>query len=268
MVVKIILANDITGKDSYFITDGPACTLVMDGHKIDCSEFKIQGNMELVVDGTKEGSGFYSSSNTINTFGTSYQGASVTLNGGTYQNLDFSWSPSVQLNNISAIGDGDYSVKCSYVDSFSANHCHFTGTRMLFSQLTNLGLIGCTIDNKDQVYSLELQACSTATITDCVIQSEATYAAIGIYEQSFVSLSNVSVVSKVQIIYLGDNSTVTLNGGNYSVTDSGTVYVARGTMTITGGTFSFDPSEYVDSTVYHVEKDDDSGVWIVTPGGV
>ena len=52
--------------------------------------------------------------------------------------------------------------------------------------------------------------------------------------------------------------TITINGG----TITGKFWISSGSVTITGGTFNFDPSEYVDLEKYTVTENE--GVYIVT----
>jgi len=104
----------------------------------------------------------------------------------------------------------------------------------------------------------------TGAIKNSATPYNGNYYGLGAYNGASIVLDNVNVETKGTLfdIYAKTDyvaaSSVTVNGGSYV----GTLSCGDGsTLAITGGTFSVDPSEYVDSEFYAVDKIGD--VWAV-----
>lgn len=95
----------------------------------------------------------------------------------------------------------------------------------------------------------------------------------------------LTMTNRTYPLWINSGANVTIKsaaGGEFAVTnaaysiynagtlkiESGTIIIHLntndGTMVITGGTFGFDPTQYVDTNNYDVNKDESAGTWTVT----
>ncbi len=110
---------------------------------------------------------------------------------------------------------------------------------------------------------------------DCIIDGDGTqYRALWAQSSAQVTINGGEFIGgKDNILGVDSTSTITVKGGTFkkgsnTVTTSlcyvGTVTDKKGSIIITGGTFELDPSTYVDTNSYKVEKNTTANTWTVS----
>ncbi len=122
---KVQLSNNITSNSNLMLSEGAAAELILNGYTLDLPVLQLDFGKTLTIDGTVEDSKIHYSSGT-NRLGVYYY-SSLTINGGTYQNMNchtireivinggtFGFDPTEYVDTtthtVTDNGDGTYTV--------------------------------------------------------------------------------------------------------------------------------------------------------------
>lgn len=256
--VSCSLDSDITITETATITNGKITSaaddvLTVDGGKltlgsgltVECTSSVIwaKNNAEVIIDGaTITGkSGGEKSYPTVFTEGNS----TITINSGTVNS---------EVNTTLSVSNSTVNINGGTVSNNIENPAYCTAYSKNGGKII---LDGGTVKSE---YGGALAATKDSTIevkSGTVISAQRQYAVIAHEGNAIALISGGTVNGAVGAgsSNPGDNNTLTISGGEIN----GTVYQTKGTVSITGGTFSPKPNEsYVDFRYETVKNDDNT----------
>ncbi len=197
----------------------------------------------------------------------------VTLNMNKHTITSNNYGVTYQGDNLK-IMDGNFTAKGKYGTG--------TGNYALFIRSNGIDTEGKVTAGNNTAYLSNVKCTGGINVSehnlvidnDCVIDGDGTeYRALWAQSSAEITVNSGTFIGGKGNILGGDStSTITVNGGIFNKGKSNTgslCYVDKntgkvpGTIIITGGTFDFIPTEYVDKTKYNITPDNTTGPWTV-----
>lgn len=276
----IKLTDDITTDSNLRISSGVTCILDLNGHTLSssCGDCAISNKGTLTVTDTSEAGG----GKVENT--TSDSGYAIMSNG-VLNVSNCTVSGYYGINNYGTCTITDATVEANNLGIRCQNSSNLTVTG---SSTVTGGTYGIHLKTSGNV-SIQSSTVTGASYGVKVENGNATISGSTVegYDAVYVQGGEVKIESGTFTGKVGqEGGSLTVTGGTYTRSDivlfvySGTTAIEGGTFNgslhilngkiITGGTFSEDPSDYVDTTAYKVTQntdDDGNETWTVAPIG-